>query len=169
MTDASGLRVRPARPAEAAALTALCRRSKAPWGYDVDFMTRAAETLVVTRAMIGTGRVQVAEKALGRVPGVAAIEPLPEPGRFDLALLFVDPPAIGSGAGRALFAAAVRLAQAQGGTRLAILADPFAEAFYRRMGAVRVRIGDAPSDAIPGRRLPLLEFTVVVGGDRQAS
>ena len=162
MANASGLRVRPARPTEAAALTAVCHRSKAHWGYDADFMRRSAPALTVTPAMIEAGRVLVAEDAAGGLAGVAAIEPLAEPGRFDLALLFVDPPAIGTGAGRALFAAAVRLAQEAGGARLSILADPFAEAFYLRLGAVRV--GEAPSDAIPGRRLPLLDFELRSSG-----
>jgi hypothetical protein len=39
---------------------------------------------------------------------------------------------------------------------LAILSDPNAAPFYERMGAVPA--GDAPSDAIPGRRLPLLHL-----------
>lgn len=37
-------------------------------------------------------------------------------------------------------------------------ADPNAEPFYRAMGAVR--IGATPSGSIPGRELPLLEFTL---------
>jgi hypothetical protein len=41
---------------------------------------------------------------------------------------------------------------------LLILSDPFAEAFYARLGAVR--IGEGPSDAIPGRLLPLLEYAI---------
>jgi hypothetical protein len=38
----------------------------------------------------------------------------------------------------------------------ATLADPNAAGFYERSGAVRV--GEAPSDAVPGRRLPLYEI-----------
>ena len=40
--------------------------------------------------------------------------------------------------------------------RLTILADPYAAGFYERNGA-RL-IGEAPSDAIPGRSLPLYEI-----------
>src|SRR5436305_14891374 len=39
--------------------------------------------------------------------------------------------------------------------RLTILADPNAAGFYQRNGAVR--IGEAPSDAVPGRLPPLYE------------
>ena len=42
--------------------------------------------------------------------------------------------------------------------RLTILADPFAAAFYAHTGARRV--GEAPSDAIPGRLLPLYEIAL---------
>ena len=49
--------------------------------------------------------------------------------------MFVDPPAIGGGAGRALFEAAVSLARRLGVARMTILADPNAAPFYERMGA----------------------------------
>jgi len=74
----------------------------------------------------------------------------------DLDLMFVDPPAIGGGAGRALFAAAADLARRFGARRMTILADPNAAPFYERMGARYLR--QAPSDAIPGRTLPFYEY-----------
>jgi hypothetical protein len=40
-----------------------------------------------------------------------------------------------------------------------VSADPFAEGFYTAMGAVR--IGNAPSDAIPNRQIPRLRFSLV--------
>ena len=48
--------------------------------------------------------------------------------------------------------------------RLTILADPNAAAFYERAGAVR--IGEAPSDSVPGRLLPLYEVRLDSTGDR---
>jgi hypothetical protein len=39
-----------------------------------------------------------------------------------------------------------------------IASDPFAEPFYRAMGAER--IGETPSDAIPGRLIPLLMYAL---------
>jgi len=150
--------IRPARPEEAAALTGLCLRSKSHWGYDTGFMQQAATGLIVSEPMIDTGQVLVAEGCAGRLLGVAAVERLDSAGWFDLALLFVEPVVIRTGVGRTLFDAAVRLAAEQGGKHLSILADPFAEAFYRRLGAVR--IGEAPSDSIPDRVLPLLEYAI---------
>ncbi len=151
-------RVRPARAEEASALTALCIRSKAHWGYDAEFMRRAASALTVTPAMIEKGRVLVAENQHSSLLGVAAVEPTQTDGKFDLSLLFVDPSAIGTGVGRFLFEAATRVVERHGGNSLSILADPFAAAFYQRLGAVK--IGEAPSDAIPGRYLPLFDYPI---------
>src|SRR6266550_3123685 len=95
--------IRPARPEEASALTALCIRSKAHWGYDAVFMRQAAAALTLSPAMIEPGRVLVAESHGGDLLGVAAVEE-GGAGGFDLALLFVEPTALRTGIGRALFA-----------------------------------------------------------------
>jgi GNAT superfamily N-acetyltransferase len=146
--------VRNAKLEEAASLTALCVRSKAHWGYDAAFMKLSAAALAVNEDDIAAGRVLVAVDDAGRVIGMACV--LPEGETSDLDALFVDPPVIGSGAGRALFDAAVILARQQGARRMTILADPNAAAFYERMGARYLR--NAPSDAIPGRTLPFYEY-----------
>jgi GNAT superfamily N-acetyltransferase len=146
--------VRPAQAGEGASLTALCVRSKAHWGYDAAFMKKSAAALLVSEADIAADRVLVAFDAAGRTIGVACV--MPEGETADLDVMFVDPPAIGSGAGRVLFEAAVALARALGARRMTILADPNAAAFYERMGARFLR--NAPSDAIPGRTLPLYEY-----------
>ncbi|MBV8410321.1 MAG: GNAT family N-acetyltransferase [Alphaproteobacteria bacterium] len=148
------LRIRNAHAGEAAALTALCVRSKAHWGYDAAFMRMSAATLRVSEADIPAGRVIVADDGAGTPIGVASI--VLDGDVADLDVLFVDPPAIGSGAGRALFHAAAQLAAKLGARRLTILADPNAARFYERMGARFLR--NAPSDAIPGRSLPLYEY-----------
>ena len=44
--------VRPARAGEAAALTALCVRSKAHWGYDATFMRLCQASLTVSDALL---------------------------------------------------------------------------------------------------------------------
>jgi GNAT superfamily N-acetyltransferase len=150
--------VRPARAGEGKSLSALCVRSKAHWGYDAAFMKMSAAALTVDEADIARGRVLVAVDDAGRAIGVACL--LPEGETADLDALFVDPPAIGGGAGRALFAAAAALARRLGARRLTILADPNAAPFYERMGARFLR--NAPSDAIPGRTLPFYEYDLTL-------
>jgi len=148
-------KIRPAQCHESAALTALMLRSKAHWGYDDAFMRQSQSSLTITGELIATGLVLVVENAEGRLVAIASLSPL-ENGVFDLLHMFVEPDAMGSGVGAALFRAIADLARAQYATTLSILSDPYAAAFYEKMGAVR--IGDAPSDAIPGRRLPLFEY-----------
>jgi GNAT superfamily N-acetyltransferase len=148
------MRIRVAHPGEATALTALCVRSKAHWGYDAAFMRMSALALQVGEADIAAGRVLVAVD--DRESPIAVAGVVLDGELADLDVLFVDPPAIGHGAGRALFHAAARLAARLGAQRMTILADPNAAPFYERMGARFLR--NAPSDAIPGRSLPLYEY-----------
>lgn len=150
----TGVLVRGAQHGEGGKLTALCLRSKAHWGYDVAFMALSAASLAVSEDDIAAGHVLVALDGENRTVGMACV--INDGETADLDALFVDPPAIGAGAGRALFAAAAALARRRGARRLTILADPHAAAFYERLGATFLR--NAPSDAIPGRVLPLYEY-----------
>ncbi len=151
--------VRPARAGEAKSLTALCLRSKAHWGYDADFMRLCVPSLTVKEESIAEGRVLVAIDVDGRTIGTVSV------GRdgddAELALMFVDPAAIGGGTGRTLFEAAVTLARGLGYRRMTILADVNAAPFYERMGARFLR--NEPSDAIPGRVLPFYEYDLTAG------
>ena len=151
--------VRLAQAGEGASLTALCVRSKAHWGYDAAFMRKSAAALLVSEASIAAGRVLVATDDAGRTIGTVSIAEDDE--GAELALMFVDPPAIGGGTGRTLFEEAVGLARRLGYRRMTILADPNAAPFYERMGARYVR--NAPSDAIPGRTLPFYECDLTPG------
>jgi GNAT superfamily N-acetyltransferase len=151
----TAITIRRARPEEAGALSALCKRAKAHWGYDADFMRLSDASLTIAPELIGTGRVVVAETRDGKIAGMASLAPLPDD-VWDLLHMFVEPAAMGTGAGRTLFAAVTAMARDFGGRVLSIQSDPNAEGFYRRMGARRT--GEAPSDAVPGRKLPMLEF-----------
>jgi GNAT superfamily N-acetyltransferase len=146
-------RVRPALPQEAAALSALCMRSKRHWGYDDAFMRRCTESLTVREEAIRKGRVWVAVDDSDLPLGVLQLTV--EGTVVDLDKLFVDPAAIGTGVGARLFRHGVVEAQRLGGSRMTIVADPNATAFYERMGA-RFRSME-PSDAIAGRELPLYD------------
>lgn len=150
------VRTRAAAPGEEALLTDLCMRSKAHHGYDARFMAQCAPVLEVHRSDIEAGRVWVAQRQR-RIVGTVGVTPEGD-GEAELDRMFVEPEAIGSGVGRALMRRAVRESRAAGVRKLMILADPHAAAFYERCGAVQV--GDEPSDAIPGRRLPRYELLV---------
>ena len=152
-------RVRNARPGEAGSITALCLRSKAHWGYDAEFMRLCVPSLTVKEEAIAEGRVLVATDGSGRTLGTVSV------GRdgddAELALMFVEPSAIGGGTGRLLFEAAVALARELGYRRMTILAEVNAAPFYERLGARFLR--NEPSDAIPGRVLPFYEYDLTSG------
>jgi GNAT superfamily N-acetyltransferase len=147
---------------EAAALSDLCFRSKAMWGYDPGFMALMPAALAVAPEDIAAGDVWVATGADGQIAGVVALAPGDTPGTLELNKLFIEPRHIRGGVGHALLAHAVAEAQQRGAKRLTILADPNAAGFYERNGAVR--IGEAPSDAVPGRLLPLYELRLYPAG-----
>ncbi len=139
---------------DAAALSALALRSKGHWGYDPDFLARCRDDLTVRAKEISAENVILAE-AGGQPLGFFGIEAIADsPGDWDVLFFFVDPAAIGTGAGRRLWAAMLDLARRRDAQRIMIESDPQAEGFYRRMGARR--IGEAASSVDPLRKLPLL-------------
>lgn len=144
------MRLRAARPNEAQALSALCFRSKAHWGYDAAFMAKSRRALTLSKAKIRDNPVVVAAGDGDGALGLYALEIAGDD--VDLDLLFVDPPWIGRGIGKALFLDAAAQARMLGGRRLTILADPHAAAFYRAMGCRFA--GLRPSDAVSARELP---------------
>jgi GNAT superfamily N-acetyltransferase len=137
--------------AELPALSELCMRSKAVWGYDAAFMAACRAELTFDPRELVTSRIAVATQGDSLV-GVAQVRMI---GRdADLQKLFVEPAALRGGVGQALFAWALDAARDMGAQRLMIEADPDAAPFYRRLGARD--IGLAPSGSIAGRMLPKL-------------
>src|SRR2546422_4716336 len=162
MSNAPGSgRIRPARPEEAQRLSELAFRSKAHWGYSADFLERCRGQLLVRAEQLVALRTHVLERE-GDIAGFFTISGDPPEG--ELVHLFVEPAAIGSGAGAALLGAARELAEREGFRRLLIHSDPNAEPFYPRQGARR--IGEVPSDSFAGRLLPLLALELSPGARR---
>jgi GNAT superfamily N-acetyltransferase len=152
------MELRPGRPSEAGALTALALRSKAHWGYDEAFMAACRDELTVRPGDTAGGRAVVAEED-GRILGFTTLSGEPPEGA--LGMMFVEPDTMGRGVGGLLFEHTVTRARRLGFETLTIDADPNAEPFYTAMGAVR--IGATPSGSIPGRELPLLRLTLAQG------
>lgn len=144
--------IRPAVSGDATVLSDIAFRSKAYWGYDADFMARCRNELTVTAADIEAKPVFVAERERGRPVGFYALDL--SDGVADVALLFVDPPVIGTGVGGALWRHLETTARDLGCRIISVEADPYAEEYYLAMGCER--IGESPSVSIEGRSLPLL-------------
>lgn len=149
--------LRPPTPKEAAELSRLILRSKAHWGYSDDFMADCVDVLRVTPEDLEEPGYLGAYCASTGVPwGVSLVE-FEEEGAI-LDKLFVAPEAMGKGVGAALCESAKKTAHAKGAHQMTVTSDPQAEPFYLKMGATRV--GEKPSEAIPGRYLPYLAFTL---------
>ena len=129
-------------------------RAKAHWGYDADFMAAATDELTHSADELGDDLVVWANSLA--VLGMAKVSVFGEMAQLDS--LFIDPKGMGQGIGAALFRWAATRARDQGANVMRIDSDPFAEAFYLHMGAIRV--GDVPSGSIPGRLLPLLDYAL---------
>ncbi len=144
--------LRPARPEEAAALTALALAAKAHWGYPDEWLELWRPGLSFTAESIARDWVLVAVEE-GTPCAVAALEGRPP--QMELGHLWVHPEHMGAGLGRRLFEAATGEARARGASRLEIVSDPHAEGFYTALGARR--FGHLASE--PGERtLPLLLY-----------
>ncbi|MBC9878398.1 GNAT family N-acetyltransferase [Bradyrhizobium sp. INPA01-394B] len=136
---------------ELPALSALCFRSKAIWGYDDDFMEMCRRELSFDALELRSTSIVVAEEH-GKIVGVAQVKVVGK--EADLLKLFVEPSALSGGVGRALLAWAAAKVASLGADKLVIEADPDAAPFYRRMGAEDC--GVVPSGSIAGRLLPKL-------------
>ena len=137
--------IRPAMAGEAAELSELIIRSKGHWGYDEQFLDDCRDELRVHESSIAAGELTVADVD-GQVAGCAWVQ------GYLLFALFVDPPYIGRGVGKALLRAVLSQARADGKNGLFLEADPFAVPFYDHMGGALV--GYVASQTRPGRMLP---------------
>lgn len=151
------VRLRSPRPDEAEAITAMMLRSKRHWGYPETFMAAVGPSMALASADLShpTDNIEVLDVE-GVITGVVRLRR-----RTELAFLedlWVDPSGMGRGYGRLLFERAVAVARGWGKGVLELHADPYAEAFYRHLGAVRV--GMTPSQAIPGRSLPVMRYAL---------
>ncbi len=148
--------IRRATPEDSVPLTTLTVASKAYWGYDDDFMRKAIPYMKVTADEIARHHVYVLEMN-ARIVGYYQLEAR-TPEMMWLESLFIAPEAIGHGCGRALMDHARALAASLGARKIAFESDPNAEAFYARLGAVRV--GERESPILKGRVLPLMEIAL---------
>ena len=141
---------------ELPALSELCMRSKAVWGYDAAFIEACRRELSFEASDLESSQVAVAARG-DSLLGVAQVR-MTAQGEVDLAKLFVEPAELRRGVGQALFAWARDTARCLGAVRMIIEADPEAAPFYRRLGARDA--GLVPSGSIAGRMLPklVLEF-----------
>jgi GNAT superfamily N-acetyltransferase len=145
-----------AKPQSADALTAIAHAAKRHWGYPEKWIAAWREILTMRPEFIAENPAYSAVEE-GRSIGFYVLTT--EDDGLHLDHLWILPRAMGRGIGRALFEHAVAEASRLRFTLIKIEADPNAEGFYKRMGAVRV--GTARSEVCgEARELPLLVYQV---------
>jgi predicted N-acetyltransferase YhbS len=144
--------IRSARPAERDALEALQRRSSMHQPAYRAQLAADPGAIVLPAEQIAAGLVRVAEQD-GAVVGFAVL--LERSGdACELDGLFVEPGRMRTGVGRRLVEDAERIARERGATRIEVVANPQAVAFYAAVGFVpageaQTRFGPAPRMSLP--------------------
>lgn len=150
------INIRRAHADDAAALTEIAHAAKRHWGYPEAWIARWRDALTLTPAYIAGHAVFVAADAEGdRSRGFYSLAMREMDAVLDH--LWIAPEWMGRGLGGELLGHAMRTARELGAARLEIDSDPHAEAFYRRMGAVRVGEVRADVDEVQ-RVLPRMEI-----------
>jgi GNAT superfamily N-acetyltransferase len=157
MMPSTTLSIRRARADEVGRLSDLAFRSKAHWGYPLDWLERWRPELTVDPHALAVAPTfaAVAEASL---PGCYHLQPTRRTDTCELAFLFVEPTAIGRGVGQALFAHACTTARGLGYRSMVWGSDPHADGFYQRMGART--IGTRRSSTMPGRVIAEMEMAL---------
>ena len=143
-----------AEPNEAQFLSELALRSKAHWGYSLEFMEACKSELSHTPEQLQNDKYiyNVIIKG-GIIIGFYKLENILQE-TVILEALFLEPSEISFGFGRKIFEHAKSVAAEQGGRFIEVQSDPYAEDFYKSVG-MKV-IGKTESGSIIGRYLPIL-------------
>ena len=150
--------IRPAREGEHAALNELSFRScQQAWNYSDEFMAWEPEAISVTPEHISDAITNVLDQD-SRALGFYVLRGTPP--EIEMSRLMIAPEAMGTGCGRALWDHAVEAARRLGCTSMTLDADPNAEPFYRRMGAVTVGEQDWEPPMMPGWRVKKMRFEI---------
>ena len=143
-----------ARPDQASDLQHIARLSKQHWGYSPEYMRVWNHDQTLTADFISQNFVYYAVDG-AEVAGFYALELSPEV--CELKHLWVSPGYIRRGIGKQLLTHLKTLLAEVGAVTCTIVAEPHAEGFYARMGAVR--IGLRPMPALE-QELPIMRLAI---------
>jgi GNAT superfamily N-acetyltransferase len=155
--------IRPARPGEHVALSDIALRSGRHWNYTDEFMAYEPESITIAPEHI-TGAVTNVLELGGRALGFYVLTG--EPPEMELSRMFLELDAIGTGCGRRLWEHMTETARGLDVAVIMLDADPNAEPFYLRMGAVTIGIADWEPPMMPGWRVRLMRYEIPPAGQR---
>jgi ribosomal protein S18 acetylase RimI-like enzyme len=145
-----------ALPEDAETLTEIAHSAKRHWGYPERWIG-AWRDILTMRPEFLTANVAFSAVEDGRAVGFYVLTTGTDGIHLDH--LWILPAAMNRGIGRSLFVHAVAQTRDLGFRTIKIEADPNAEGFYRRMGALRVGVNLTEIEG-QRRELPLLEFQI---------
>jgi GNAT superfamily N-acetyltransferase len=145
------LLIRDALVAEQPSLTELQRRASLHWEAYREQLRAHPDAVELPVEQIEDGLVRVAELGADVVGFASLLQPAS--GACELDGLFVEPAHMGAGIGRALVEDAKRIARERGATRIEVVANPEAVAFYHRVGFTGAE--PVPTRFGPARRMRL--------------
>lgn len=148
------MKIRRAQESDSDELTRIAHESKRHWGYPERWIELWREDLTISPAFIAANEVYLAEDGTEALGCYGLVAGAPD---WTLEHFWVRPAAMGRGVGRQLFEHARKIASNGGAQGLEIDADPNAEPFYLRMGALRVGEIQTQVDGQPRVR-PLLRL-----------
>ena len=151
------MHIRKARPEESAQLTQLAHLAKRHWGYPLEWMDLWRDGLTISPDYIDEHDALVAEID-GEIVGVCVLELQGDRGRLEH--VWIHPMHQRKRIGQSLVSTALAAAAKAGVAVVDVLSDPYAEAFYARLGARKVGDRPAPMPGATERTLPELEFTL---------
>ena len=149
------MEIRQAVVREAAFLSALAVESKSHWGYPLDVIESWRQQLQISSADIASMPIFVGVMD-DKIVGFYSL--MPSRSMWVLDSLWVAPPFMRRGVGRALLTHALDKSFRGGASSVTVDADPNAEAFYLSCGAVRCSEIPAPISDQPNRVRPQLVF-----------
>ncbi len=153
------MRIVRATAEDAETLTQIAHAAKRHWGYPETWIAAWRDVLTMRPEFIAEN---ISFCAIEDDRPIGFYVLTTEEDGIHLDHLWILPRAMGRGIGRALFQHAVAEAMSAGSPCIKIEADPNAEGFYKRMGAVRVGTSISQVDG-QGRELPLLEYRIDAG------
>ncbi|SRR5581483_3012596 len=159
-------KIRRAHPDDAATLTAIAHAAKRHWNYPEKWIKHWQADLTITPEFIADNEVFVA-MIDDEIAGCCAL--VVSDSLAEIEHMWIKPECMGAGVGRALLEQARDRGLALGFSTLELSADPNAEGFYLRMGAVR--IGEVSADiAGQARALPRMKIDLDTSEtDRQSN
>jgi GNAT superfamily N-acetyltransferase len=150
--------IRRARDGEDVALTELVLRSvQRTWGYSDEFMAWEPDAIVITPTHISDMITNVLEID-GLVAGLYVLRG--DAPSMELSRMMIDPEMTRLGLGRLLWEHAVETARRLGVRELTLDADPNAEPFYQRMGAVSIGQQDWSPPMMPDWHVKIMKYQI---------